>query len=294
MFGLELWFLLAVLSALLGGIFIFTTKVAAERNYDIVLLSTVALVLSAMFTFSVVFYRGDFSGLGALLFFVVVLNAAGYMTVNILRHRAMQCIDTAVYYPLYKTLTPAIAIVAGLLFFSERFDTYEWIGLVLSLMVPLLLITHAEKERQKDLLRGLKLLVITAFFATFSAAIVKYGADVIENTWLFIALSDTATAGIGIAIMLSRNGKHPLVERLQTLKNPSFLWLAFWMGTMSATAYVALVFAFKFGTLGVVYTINSLYILIPIVLSIIYYHEHWNVRKVIAIILSIAALGLLK
>lgn len=294
MFGLELWFVLALLSAVLGGFFIFTTKVAAERDYDIVLLSTGALVLSAALTFTVVFVRGDFSGLHDLVLFVVLLNATGYMIVNILRHQALRCIDTAVYYPIYKTLTPAIAIVTGFIFFSERFSVHEWVGLILSLAVPLLLITHAEKARQKDLWRGLRLLAITAIFATASAGIVKYGADVIENTWLFIALSDTATALIGIMIMLSRNGKHPMKERLQSLKDPSFLWLAFWMGLMSATAYVAMVFAFKLGTLSIVYTINSLYILIPIVLSIIYYHEHWNARKVVAIVLSIAALALLK
>ncbi len=37
-----------------------------------------------------------------------------------------------------------------------------------------------------------------------------------------------------------------------------------------------------------------LYILIPIVLSIYLYQEHWNARKVIAITLSIVALYLLK
>ena len=48
------------------------------------------------------------------------------------------------------------------------------------------------------------------------------------------------------------------------------------------------------GSLGIVYTINSLYILIPITLSIMFYNEHWNLRKVTAIALSIAALWLLK
>ncbi len=47
------------------------------------------------------------------------------------------------------------------------------------------------------------------------------------------------------------------------------------------------------GPLGIVYTINSLYILPPIILAIIFYGEHWNLRKAVAIILSLVALALL-
>ena len=294
MFGLELWFILAVLSAVFGGIFIFTTKVAAERDYDIVLFSTVALVWSALLMLSVVVYRGEYGGMSTMVLLMVAGNAIGYMWVNVLRHQALRCIDTAVYYPIYKTLTPALAILGGLVFFLERFTAHEWVGLVLSLVVPLLLITHAEKARQKDLVRGLKLLVGAAVVAALSAGFVKAGSDLADNTWLFIALTDVGVASVGILLLFYNNGKHPLKERIKTLQDTSFLWLAFWMGTLSAIGYTMLVFAFKHGTLGIVYTINSLYILIPIVLSIIYYHEHWNVRKVIAIVLSIAALGLLK
>jgi uncharacterized membrane protein len=50
-------------------------------------------------------------------------------------------------------------------------------------------------------------------------------------------------------------------------------------------------FAFQGGTLGIVQTIHSLYILIPIVLAIIFYNEHWNLQKAVAIVLSIAALA---
>ena len=47
------------------------------------------------------------------------------------------------------------------------------------------------------------------------------------------------------------------------------------------------------GPLGIVYTINSLYILLPIILAIIFYGEHWNFRKALAIGLSVVALAML-
>lgn len=294
MFGLELWFVLSVVSAVTGGLFIFVTKVASERDADIVLLSTVAIGFSGVLLLAYVVIRADYSGMTPIVLFFAALNAVLYFFANILRHSAQQCIDTAVYYPVYKTLTPTIAIFIGVTLFSEQFTSAEWIGLALSLMVPLMLITHAEKERQKDLFRGLRLLSITALIAVAASASLKAATQHTDNVWLFIALSDLGLVAVGFFMLFFQRGKQPLPVRLQALTDTSFLWLAFWMGSLSAVAFVSLVFALSLGALGIVYTVQSLYILIPIILSIIYYNEHWNARKVIAIVLSIAALGLLK
>lgn len=290
---MELWFLLSVLSAILGGLFIFITKIAAERNYDVVLMSTASLTASAALFFFATLIFSDFTGFSRLMLVVAIVNSASYMWVNILRHNAMQCIDTAIYYPIYKTITPALTIIAGIFLFAETFTPIEWIGLVLSLLVPLLLISKAEKSRQKDLVRGLRLLLGAAFLAVIATISIKYGTDGTENTWLFIFLTDLGVAVAGMTILLVQKTKQPLIVRLQKLKNTEFLSLIAWMSVFQVTGFATMVFAIAGGPLGIVYTINSLYILIPIVLSIIFYNEHWNARKIAAIILSIAALGLL-
>jgi len=60
-------------------------------------------------------------------------------------------------------------------------------------------------------------------------------------------------------------------------------------------SFTTFLYAFAFnGPLAVVYTIHSLYILIPIILSIIFFNEHWNTRKVIAIVASVAAILLMR
>jgi uncharacterized membrane protein len=45
------------------------------------------------------------------------------------------------------------------------------------------------------------------------------------------------------------------------------------------------------GSLSMVQTILSFYVLITIVLSIVIYHEHWDVQKALAIVLSVVALA---
>lgn len=294
MFGMELWFVLAVFSAFSGGIFIFLTKVAAERNYDGLLLSTITVVFSGVLFLIATAVFSDFGGITKFLLLMTAINSFTYMWTNLLRHDAMQCIDTAVYYPIYKTLTPVLVIAAGLVYFREQLSTVEWIGIVLSLFVPLLLITNAEKTRQKDLFRGLKLLTIAAVLGAVSAVTIKAGTNATDNTWLFMTLVAFGIVGAGLLTLLYSNGKKPIGQRLQAVKDKKFCWLAFWMGVTTFFSFASLVFAIDLGTLSIVYTVQSLYILIPIVLSIIYYNEHWNPQKVFAIVLSIAALALLK
>lgn len=291
---MEMWFILALVSAVMGGLYIFTTKVAAERNYDIVLLSTMSVVLAAITFFFVTLAVSDFHGVNRFMLMAVLVNAITYMWVNVLRHNAMQCMDTAIYYPIYKTLTPALTVLVGIFWFAETFTAVESVGLILGLLVPLLLITRSENTRQKDLGRGLRLLLFAAVLAVIATAFVKIGTDHTDNTWLFITLIDSGLAVFGFMILFFQNNKQPLGARLAASRDKKFVALLLWMSVLQVISFSAFVFAIDAGPLGIIYTINSLYIIVPIVLSIIFYNEHWNVRKIVAIVLSVAALALLK
>jgi drug/metabolite transporter (DMT)-like permease len=72
------------------------------------------------------------------------------------------------------------------------------------------------------------------------------------------------------------------------------VWLGTLAGIFQCLGFITLLYAFQSGPVSTTYAINSTYILIPIILSIWYYGEHWNARKVIAIALSIGAVVLLK
>jgi uncharacterized membrane protein len=55
-----------------------------------------------------------------------------------------------------------------------------------------------------------------------------------------------------------------------------------------------MLFAFsEGGSLSVVQTIHSMYILIPIVLAVIFFKEHMNWQKVVAIVFSVVSLAFL-
>lgn len=291
---METWFLLAVLSAVSGGFGSFTHKVVAERNHDTAVIAAYASIISTILVLICTYFFVGFSGFTLLMFLFAFLAAATYFASLMIKVDALRVIDTAIYFPLYKIVGPLITIIFGVTFFGEAFTTIEWIGLFLSLTVPLLLITKDENRRQRNLVRGLWLIVIGAFVGAVSVTFAKAGADVSPNVWLFIGVGEALTAFSAIATLYARH-RHETFDRIQKESSPEAIKLSLIKGVLQAIGAVTMIFAFAIGgPLGIVYTINSLYILIPIILSIIIYNEHWNAQKVIAIILSIAALGLLK
>lgn len=291
---MEIWFWLAIGSAISGGIGAFTHKVAANNNYDISVLNVFASAISALILLCLTWYFAGFSYLIHLSTVLAFGGAFAYMITLILKVESLKEIDSAIFFPLYKVAGPLFAVLFGIILFSESFTKAEWLGLVFSISVPLLLITKAEDARQSNLKRGVYTLLIAAVFSSISVALYKYGTDITKNVWLYLFIGDLFL-GLSSLLFLLRKHKTETLRHIRTEINPKSLRLISVMSLAQAVGVATLIFAFNTGgTLGIVYTINSLYILTPIILSIIIYKEHWNLRKAVAIVLSVIALALFK
>ncbi|MDB5265280.1 MAG: hypothetical protein JWN64_851 [Parcubacteria group bacterium] len=291
---MELWFLLAIGSALAGGIGSFTHKVAAVKNYDIAVLSVYASMISAFMLLCCTLY---FAGMEHFWEFSTVIALAAAVTTFltlVLKIKSLRLIDATLFFPLYKVSGPFLTILLGVLVFRESFTPIEWVGLVTTLCVPLLLITRSENLRQKNLVLGLQILLIASITAAVSIGLSKYGTNIANNLWLFLLVSEIFTVASAFLLLIQKH-RTATFTFFKTESSPAALWLVLIMGITQSLSFMTIMFAFATGgTLAIVYTISSLYILIPIILSIVIYKEHWNARKAIAIVLSIAALALLK
>ena len=291
---MEFWFVLTVGSALLVGVASFGRKVIAERGYDVPLISAYSGVISASLLLLIAIQQDTSYELSSFLFLILSVGALLYLVANITTNRALQAIDSTIYFPIYKIVGPLLVIVAGIILFSESFSDNEWLGLGLSLLVPVLLITSSEKIRQNNLWLGLWLLLLTTLMTATAAIISKEVADTASDLWFALAVGDGLLAVSAAFLFIFHNRKQNIFTQIKQHSSTGFILWAVIIGVIQAIAFAMLLFAYRDGSLGIIYTVHSLYILIPIVLSIIYYHEHWNVRKVLAIILSIAALWFLQ
>lgn len=291
---MELWFWAAVAGAVLAGVSNFYFKQAAARGYNSELFSLYGSIISTpLVGIGLLFFSQPFWFDWAILTVVFLGGLLASMT-NVLKIYALRYIDSTIYFPLFKLLAPGLAIVYGVFFFNETFSRAEWIGMLFGLFVPLMLITKVENQRQQNLFAGLVFIVITAAFSSSTAGLNKYATDL---SMPFVTILMWTTLGVvvgSIFLTLWRRGATNLWQTMQEDTSLGLVFGGFMRSTLIMFSLGLMLFAFSAGgTLAVVQTIHSMYILIPIVLAVIFYNEHWNLQKVIAIVLSVAALALL-
>jgi len=282
---MELWFLYTILSASLAGLFTFGLKIAAEKDLQANLLTAVYFFTSALLSFGAWLIAGksSFEFTNALIIGAVlgVLSSSLY----VIQIQGLKYIDTAIFYPIYKTLGPLLVIVAGVAYFGEQLTQLEYVALALSLLVPLMLLTKGEQDRQKNLWRGVVILLICAGVAAVIAVLAKFAID--RSIDIFLLLLVQMVFGLFTNVFIGYLRRHPL--KLQELTS-SYLRYGLMLGILMFSFIVFSLLAFKEGLVSIVYTVQSFYILIPIVLSVIIYKEHINARKALAITLSVAAI----
>ncbi len=289
---MEMWFIWALIATVFAGLHVFIQKIGSVRQYNSNLLNTYGGMLSGTLGLVAVLFVGGFDSLSWVMVLFAGVAGASYLVGSNLRMDAMRYIDTTILLPLHKFFSPLFVLLFGLIVFQEVLTTAEWWGILLGVLVPLLLISRFESSRQHNLKKGLILLVISAAITATNAAINKYGVSIFESVLLFAAISHFGSTILGFISHKMRRKTtaamthHPFDSRL--------LLLAGVLGVVQFVSFNAFLYAFATGgPLAVVYTIHSLYIVIPIVLAIMFYSEHWNLRKALAIVISIAAILLL-
>lgn len=292
---MELWFLYALVSMVFAGLHTFLSRVAAHRNHNsalntfwiaMVAAACAALVLTVMGDIATAF---DFGAYTHVVWATALGTGLVYSASATLRIESLRFIDSMLFFPVYKTVGPFAVAIAGVVIFHEHLSHVEIVGIVLGLLVPLLMVHKSEQMRQRALAFGLLLAFLSAMFSMLSAILSKWGADTGANMMAFLIIADLASAFGALGLYHVRE-YHTNGWALNGYLHRDTLVLAITTGVLSFVSYYLFLLAISLGKLSVVFTVGSFYILIPIVLSIWWYGEHVNARKVLAIALSLAAL----
>ncbi len=290
---MELWFIYAVISTIGIGLSVYTHKIAAYRKYNSAAINFFGAGGSAFLLIISVFFTTGWQPLSWGMLLLALVAGVVYIIGANLRLDALRYADATIVLPVHKVLSPLLVVVFGFIFLGEFFTTLEWIGIVLSLLTPLLLISRLENKRQSNLLKGLLLIFFSSVTAATVAYLNKIGVDLFPSALMFGAVANSIGAVFAFQQYYFRKVSEDVLEL--PLLNKGFLCLALLGALFQFAGFTAFLLAFaEGGPLGIVYTINSLYILIPIILSVLFYNEHCNARKVVVIILSVVALWFLQ
>ena len=284
---LETYIIYAILSAIFAGLFSFVWKISAEKNHSSFIAIWYAFLSSAFFSgIFLILENWNFQPLW-LLFLLALWNGTLYMVSLVTRNSALKHIDSSIYFPIYKVLAWMIVTFMWFFIFKENLSHWELLWIIIWMFIPLILITKKENSVQKNLKQGVILAII---WAIFGAITISFGKILVINN-----LSPIAYVAIGWIIggVLSLKLGQEKFKNVIKISHNRIKRYALIGGLFLFLSMYTFINALK-GNIAIAYTINSFSILIPIILSVIFYQEKLDIKKTIVILLSIVSIVLFK
>lgn len=283
---METWIIFALLSAIAAWLHNFMFKMVAERNYDPNLINAYGYIIGVVvMSFYFILFPQNFTRDDYLIVWALAFCNSLFFNLSIIsRVQSMKNIDTVIFFPLYKTVWPILVTLLSLFFFWENLTEKEFLWIILWICVPLMLITHTENKIQKNLYYWIILMLVTVVLSTISASSAKMVEFVGRSLDLFIFL----TFVFGMTMSFMSYFLQSTKKRVSYKKENIFKF-CFLIGIFHISSFIFFSKALAWN-FAIAFTINSFSILIPIILSIIFYGEHFNFKKGIVIALSIVSI----
>lgn len=283
-------FLWTIAATVLAGIQLFVQKVIAHEGRDAALSGLMMYAISGALAAAVLLSLRQWPQEWIVISLFGLAAGTMHSIGNYIRIEGLKYIDTVLFFPINKVLGPLAVVIGGVWFFGDQLTLQYYIGIALSLAVPLLLLSASEHRRQNNLSLGFVFVVISTLLTSFSMLVTKEGLSHDSQIWLVLSMSQIAGTACSLGIFIKRNGLH--AKSIVAINRRDVL-LGLLMGVLGFLSTITLFHAVQGGLVSLVYVIHAHYILIPIVLSVLIYGEHINLRKTAAIVVSLLAIGLL-
>jgi drug/metabolite transporter (DMT)-like permease len=285
---MELWFIYGILASIFGGLYSFSHKIAAEKNYSSSKITMYNLFYGAIFASILLIFNFDNFNKFFLLCGFVIINTISYVITLVTRIDSLKLITSNIFFPISRILSSLLSLFVGFLFFNETITKNQTIGILIGFLVIILLIEKKENEKQKNLKKGLFLLLISSFALLLTQTTNKIVASYELGIFLFMFLANLL--GTFNSYYLS----HKEIKTKKKFNEKNIHIVGFLTGLIQFLTYFFSLLALKTGSLGIFAVIYSFSIIIPIILSIFIYNEKLDLKKSIALFLMIVSMFLLK
>lgn len=274
---------------LLYGVLNFLFKVAAEKGYKADLLVNIVGLTVSVMALGTLFFTTE----NALAQFTrpvltyAVFNGLFFALGSLAKFGALQQAPAAIVFPLNR-LNTVLVMLVGFLFFHEAPRPMQMAGMAMGIgvlvMITLEQRSHFRSTGDRIILLGVLFAVGSAVFTALSMTVGKLLAESSSNRLAYICVSYAL-------VFLFTLGKQCVVRRgvrwLPELLNPAMLLYGGSIGLLNYVGYFLVLQAFGSGPISLSQAIFSSSILIPILLSRLFYHERLTPMRLGAIVLAI-------
>lgn len=283
-------FVWTLTSTLFAGLALFMQKVVAEERRSSAFNGFVMYGISGVLAAVALFTLRELPSSWVLITLFGLAAGSIHGLGNFIRIESLKYIDSVLYFPLNKILGPLLVVMGGVIVFGDALTTMQYLGIGLSLTVPLLLVSSVEHQRQTNLMLGLKLLLASSILTACSLLLSKQGLLYGSAVLLILCTSQIAGTITSAGILLKQHGAGLSMFNHADRRD---IYLGFLSALFNFVSAYGLYQALNTGLVSLVYVIQAHYILIPIILSVWWYKDHINFRKFGAVAVSFLAITML-
>jgi drug/metabolite transporter (DMT)-like permease len=128
---METWLFFAIVSIFLSGIYQFQVKVASHKHYNPSMVTGYGYLAGAVFSAMFLMFEGIELQDWKLIAIFAFINVFFYFLSTLTRMESMKNIDSVIFFPVFKTVSPILVTLSSLILFSETLSIKEIIGIVL-------------------------------------------------------------------------------------------------------------------------------------------------------------------
>lgn len=279
-----------IITTILTGVHATLGKIIAQKKINIALNSVFNFLFSFIFFAIILIFKNQNLPENYLLIIYISLCGGFLYGISfIFRIKSLENIDSVLFFPINKILGPILAVLGGIFIFGEYLNIKQFIGVSLSILVPILLINKTEKIRQNNLFIGLIFLFISVISGIVQVYFLKYLLNLKADIFIIVTFMQFFAFVVSFLILFYENKKDKIVFKITKLD----IYYGLFSGLIATFSFGTFVKALSLAPLSLLYTIHAHYILIPIIFSVFYYREHINFRKAMAVIISMLAISFL-
>lgn len=282
------WYVFALMSLVCQGIYNFLYKVSAEKKCNTAWTTLSFMVTVAIISTILFFVLHEQIINVSFLLIIALLNAVTFLATTILRMEALKNIPTNVVYPLLQMST-VLVVVFSVVYFGDKLSFYQIIGILLA-VITLFIVTrqdNAAKSEHKNFKLGVVLTVIALFASAATVVLQKFAvANVGKLSYMMISYY------YNVLFSFCFLGRMQTSKENTNHRNAVLIGIA--IGVFNFFAFYLALGAYTTGMMSVAASIMSMFFVLTVVLSIIFYKEKLTLRRLVGILLAIVAVVLLR